>query len=94
MLLAPSITPWRARIGRQLRTSAHNPAVRLYQYDPHSFAMLDVMQYYIDLNTVTTKENAKWKLEYKMTDTYQMPNITARSLQNLVDSFKVFITSI
>jgi len=78
LFLAPSVTPG----------SAHNPGIRLVKYDRDTGKHLDLEQYYLDLEVANKDDAANWTLEYKATDVYQIRDLTATSLTQLVKKMK------
>lgn len=49
--------------------------------------MLDYSQYYLDLASANTKNEAEWQLEYNLTFYYGLTDVTPVSLHNLADRF-------
>ncbi|XP_066467251.1 cyclic GMP-AMP phosphodiesterase SMPDL3A [Tiliqua scincoides] len=76
LFVAPAVTPV-----KDLREiDSNNPGVRLYQYDPFSFSVLDLWQFYLNLTEANMKKKASWKLEYVMTKVYGIENLKPESL--------------
>ena len=88
MLLAPSVTPWRARIPGNRLSAARNPGIRLVKMTPDYTRLLDVEQYYLSLTEANEQRVDEWKLEYSFQKTYNMTDATTASLQGLLDEFK------
>ena len=88
MLLAPSLTPWRARIPGNRLTAARNPGIRLVKMTPDYTRLLDVEQYYLPLTKANKHSVDKWKREYSFQKTYNMKDATTESLHCLLDEFK------
>ena len=63
---------------------AHNPGIRLVKYDRDTGKHLDLEQYYLDLEMANKDGAANWTLEYRATDVYQIGDLTATSLTQLV----------
>ena len=95
MLISPSVTPWRARIGNGIVAAAHNPGVRKITYDRYKLHLVDIEQFWLDL--IDANENqeqaAVWKSLYKFRTAYGVRNITAVSLHGLLEDFKQFGSS-
>ena len=69
MLIAPSVTPWRARVTPTIIKQARNPALRVLQYNRRNGEITDIEQYYVDLtkaNEEGRKENTKFDLGHLM----------------------------
>ena len=88
MLLAPSLTPWRARITGNRLTAARNPGIRLVKMTSDYTRLLDVEQYYLPLTEANKQKVDEWKLEYSFQKTYNMEDATTESLHGLLDEFK------
>ena len=50
--------------------------------------MLDYRQYYLDLNASNMRNAAEWLSEYNLTDYYELNEVSANELHNLVESFQ------
>ena len=88
MLVAPSVTPWRARIPGNRLTPARNPGIRRVMMTSDYTRLLDVEQYYLPLAEANARGVDEWKLEYSFTKNYGLKDTTTASLQTLLDDFK------
>ena len=88
MLVAPSVTPKRAKLTEEIVKQARNPGLRAIKYDTSTFTILDIEQYYINLDEANSIGEATWKLEYSMANEYGLQNITAESINELIGKFK------
>ena len=61
MFMAPAVTPWKSTLAV---VGANNPAVRLYSYNRTTGAIIDYVQYFMDLKLSTKAERAIWGVEY------------------------------
>ncbi|XP_067657506.1 acid sphingomyelinase-like phosphodiesterase 3b [Haliotis asinina] len=87
MFMAPSLTPWRYKNGDEA-SDMHNPAIRLVKYNQQTGVPLDIHQYYMDL-TVSNRNNASdWKLEYKASEAYGQSDLSAVSVDNIIQALK------
>ena len=75
---APSVTPFYNDAG------FHNPAVRLVKYDRQTGKHLEIDQYYLDLDKANEDTSRAWELEYNSRVDYNLPDVTAESMWNLV----------
>ncbi|XP_069705209.1 cyclic GMP-AMP phosphodiesterase SMPDL3A [Periplaneta americana] len=83
MFLAPAVSPKRTPSG------ANNPGLRLYKFDTDTGQVLDYRQYYLDLTLANQRDVAEWQIEYNLTDYYDLNEVSAQELHNLVESFAV-----
>ncbi|XP_018598045.1 cyclic GMP-AMP phosphodiesterase SMPDL3A [Scleropages formosus] len=83
VFVTPAVTP----IKDASEPYSNNPGVRLYKYDPRSFGMLDVVQYFLNLTEANEERKADWKLEYVMTEAFDINDVEPQSLQKLARSF-------
>ena len=83
MLVTPSVTPWRARVGPSYVANAHNPAIRKIMFDEDTYELTDVVQYYLDLPQADDVD-AEWQELYKYSELYGVSKVDAQSLHNLV----------
>ncbi|KAL4649111.1 acid sphingomyelinase-like phosphodiesterase 3a [Arapaima gigas] len=83
LFVTPAVTP----IKNAREPYSNNPGVRLYKYDPQSFAMLDVVQYFLNLTEANEEQKANWKLEYTMTEVFDIKDVEPQSLLKLAKSF-------
>jgi hypothetical protein len=91
MFTAPSVTPWRARESDNVLGNAHNPGIRKVLFDEYDGHLVDIEQYYLDLPTANQKKDAQWLRLYTFRALYVgVSNITAPSLHQLVENFKVY----
>ncbi|XP_060581958.1 acid sphingomyelinase-like phosphodiesterase 3b [Ruditapes philippinarum] len=87
LFIAPSVTPWRFQI-LSLKETPHNPGVRLIKYDRQTGKQLDIYQYYMDLNAANTIGYVNWTLGYQATVFYNIPDITAPSMEALATKMR------
>ena len=60
-----------------------NPSFRIMTYDRDTGDIIDIDQYYMDL----TSNNPTWSLEYRATSSYEIPDLSPGSLDELVNRF-------
>ena len=87
LLVAPSVTPWRARIYADIRAGAHNPGVRKLYYNTDDGRISDIDQYYLSLPDANDLGTAVWEKLYSYTDAYGIDDVTASSLHELMTWF-------
>ncbi|NXY87109.1 ASM3B phosphodiesterase, partial [Alcedo cyanopectus] len=83
MFLAPGVTPWKTTLPG-VTNGANNPGIRVVDYDPATLQVLDMVTYYLNL----TRANAgspRWEQEYRLTEAFQVPDGSARSLQMVLE---------
>uniref|UniRef100_A0A8C2VQ13 Cyclic GMP-AMP phosphodiesterase SMPDL3A n=1 Tax=Chinchilla lanigera TaxID=34839 RepID=A0A8C2VQ13_CHILA len=85
LFVSPAITPVR----NVLEKETNNPGIRLFQYKPRDYTLLDMSQYYLNLTEANLKGESDWKLEYALTQTYGVEDLRPRSLYRLVKQFAV-----
>ncbi|XP_029799970.1 acid sphingomyelinase-like phosphodiesterase 3a [Suricata suricatta] len=85
LFVAPAVTPVKS-VSEAL---TNNPGVRLFQYDPHDYKLLDMLQYYLNLTEANLKGESDWKLEYVLTQTYDIGDLQPQGLQALAKQFAV-----
>ncbi|VCX30452.1 unnamed protein product [Gulo gulo] len=85
LFVAPAVTPVKSVLQKQ----TNNPGVRLFQYDPHDYKLLDMLQYYLNLTDANLKGESDWKLEYVLTQTYSIEDLQPESLYGLAKQFAV-----
>ncbi|XP_078611064.1 acid sphingomyelinase-like phosphodiesterase 3b [Branchiostoma floridae x Branchiostoma japonicum] len=84
MLLAPAVTPWMTTLSG---VGANNPGIRLVSYDKTTGDLMDVNQYYSNLALANMQGSPLWGHEYSLKQTFNLPDVSPASLQNLLDSF-------
>ena len=89
MLIAPSVSPWRAYLGPGNVKEARNPALRAIKYDTTTLQIIDIEQYYVNLTAANLQGEATWLLEYSYSDSYGVENVGAVAMHNLLTEFKV-----
>ena len=88
ILVAPSVTPWRARVTPTIIKQARNPALRSIKYDRTTLELLDISQYYVNLTQANLEGNAQWELEYSFTDSYGVDDVSPESIQELLSELQ------
>ncbi|KAH3787782.1 acid sphingomyelinase-like phosphodiesterase 3b [Dreissena polymorpha] len=87
IFIAPSVTPWRYVIPNEIGP-AHNPGIRLVEYDRTTGRPLDITQYYLDLKTANQNATDNWEVEYEAKKDYEIPDLTAATLAKLASKIK------
>ncbi|KAF7254311.1 Acid sphingomyelinase-like phosphodiesterase 3a [Varanus komodoensis] len=85
VFVVPAVTP----VKHLFVEDSNNPGVRLYQYDPFSYNLLDLWQFYLNLTEANMKNESVWKLEYVMTKAYEIKDLTPESLYEMAQKFSV-----
>ncbi|XP_037376237.1 acid sphingomyelinase-like phosphodiesterase 3a [Talpa occidentalis] len=83
LFVAPAVTP----VKSVLQKETNNPGVRLFQYNPRDYKLLDILQYYLNLTDANLKGNANWKLEYILTQSYDIKDLQPKNVYGLVKQF-------
>ncbi|EHB03974.1 Acid sphingomyelinase-like phosphodiesterase 3a [Heterocephalus glaber] len=83
LFVSPAVTPVR----NVLEKETNNPGVRLFQYNPGDYTLLDMLQYYLNLTEANLKGESNWKLEYSLTQTYGVGDLRPQSLYGLAKQF-------
>uniref|UniRef100_A0A8C5IQN2 Sphingomyelin phosphodiesterase acid like 3B n=1 Tax=Junco hyemalis TaxID=40217 RepID=A0A8C5IQN2_JUNHY len=87
MFLAPGVTPWKTTLPG-VSNGANNPAIRVVDYDQDTLQVLDMVTYYLNLtraNTMGSAEFPEWEEEYRLTETFQVPDGSAGSMQRVLE---------
>ncbi|XP_053314993.1 acid sphingomyelinase-like phosphodiesterase 3a [Spea bombifrons] len=84
VFVAPAVTPIKSASEKE----SNNPGFRLYQYDTGSYNLLDLHGYYLNLTDANLKKEPTWKLEYIMTELYQIKDLQPNSLYGLLKRFQ------
>lgn len=85
LFVAPAVTPVKGVLQKQ----TNNPGIRLFQYDLHDYKLLDMLQYYLNLTDANLKGESNWKLEYILTQTYDIEDLQPKSLYGLAKEFAI-----
>ncbi|KAF4025089.1 hypothetical protein G4228_017119 [Cervus hanglu yarkandensis] len=85
LFVAPAVTPVRSA----LEKLTNNPGVRLFQYDPRDYKLLDMLQYYLNLTDANLKGESNWKVEYNLTQAYDIEDLQPKSLYKLAKQFAI-----
>ncbi|XP_037700357.1 acid sphingomyelinase-like phosphodiesterase 3a isoform X1 [Choloepus didactylus] len=85
LFVAPAVTPVKGVLEKQ----TNNPGVRLFQYAPHDYKLLDMLQYYLNLTEANLKGESDWKLEYVLTQAYDIEDLQPKSLYGLAKQLAV-----
>ncbi|XP_048209970.1 acid sphingomyelinase-like phosphodiesterase 3a isoform X2 [Perognathus longimembris pacificus] len=83
--VAPAVTPVKGVSQKE----TNNPGVRLFQYEPGNYTLLDMLQYYLNLTEANLKGESNWKLEYILTQTYDIKDAQPLSLHGLAKQFSM-----
>ncbi|XP_074411840.1 acid sphingomyelinase-like phosphodiesterase 3b isoform X3 [Zonotrichia albicollis] len=84
MFLAPGVTPWKTTLPG-VSNGANNPAIRVVDYDQDTLQVLDMVTYYLNLTRANTMGSAEWEEEYRLTETFQVPDGSAGSMQRVLE---------
>ncbi|XP_068071540.1 cyclic GMP-AMP phosphodiesterase SMPDL3A isoform X6 [Danio rerio] len=84
IFVTPAVTP----IKSQIEPFSNNPGVRAYLYQPDSYTLLDIWQFYLNLTEANLEQRSGWKLEYIMTEAFGIDDIQPGSLQELALRFE------
>ncbi|XP_056186185.1 acid sphingomyelinase-like phosphodiesterase 3b isoform X3 [Falco biarmicus] len=90
MFLAPGVTPWKTTLPG-VNNGANNPGIRVINYDPDTLQVLDMVTYYLNLTRANMmaptweEEFPTWEEEYVLTEAFQVPDGSARSMQTVLE---------
>ncbi|NXK40978.1 ASM3B phosphodiesterase, partial [Piprites chloris] len=97
MFLAPGVTPWKTTLPG-VNNGANNPGIRVVDYDRDTLQVLDMVTYYLNLthaNTMASPWEAEfpvweaefpvWEAEYSLTEAFQVPDGSVRSMQTVLE---------
>ncbi|XP_003781891.1 acid sphingomyelinase-like phosphodiesterase 3a [Otolemur garnettii] len=85
LFVAPAVTP----VKNVKEKQTNNPGVRLYQYDPYNYKLLDMLQYYLNLTEANLQGKSNWKLEYILTQSYGIKDLQPESLYGLAKQLAI-----
>lgn len=85
LLVAPSVTPWRYKLSSGAVGPPHDPSVRLVTYDRDTGKHLDLEQLRLDLSRSSQPGGDTFSQLYKFTQKYNVPDLSAVSLEKLVN---------
>lgn len=83
--MAPAVTP----VKNVLEKLTNNPGIRLFQYDPRDYKLVNMLQYYLNLTDANLKGESNWKLEYNLTQTYDIEDLQPKNLYGLAKQFAI-----
>lgn len=63
---------------------ATNPSVRLLEFDPSTYALVDMLTYTADLHQANVHGTLNWTLEYSTRDTFKMPDLSPEGFNTFV----------
>uniref|UniRef100_A0A8C1MAU9 Sphingomyelin phosphodiesterase acid like 3A n=1 Tax=Cyprinus carpio TaxID=7962 RepID=A0A8C1MAU9_CYPCA len=84
IFVTPAVTP----IKSLLEPYSNNPGVRAYLYHPENYGLLDIWQFYLNLTEANLEQKSDWKLEYIMTEAFDIDDIQPHSLHELALRFE------
>ncbi|KFW97060.1 Acid sphingomyelinase-like phosphodiesterase 3b, partial [Phalacrocorax carbo] len=90
MFVAPGVTPWKTTLPG-VNNGANNPGIRVIDYDVDTLEVLDMVTYYLNLtraNMVASTQEEElptWEEEYRLTEAFQVPDGSARSMQTVLE---------
>eukprot|EP01027_Heterolobosea_sp_BB2_P017299 GEZU01024521.1.p1 GENE.GEZU01024521.1~~GEZU01024521.1.p1 ORF type:complete len:331 (+),score=104.42 GEZU01024521.1:157-1149(+) len=81
-LLSPSITPWYNNHSNSqgFNTPPNNPGIRIYEYSPQDYSLLNYHQFWTDLKSDNEAGQITWKLEYTATEAYNIEDLSVDSM--------------
>lgn len=85
VFVAPAVTPVKGVSQKE----TNNPGVRLFQYKPGDYTLLDMLQYYLNLTEANLKGESNWTLEYVLTQAYGIEDLQPKSLYGLSKQFAI-----
>ncbi|XP_074161732.1 acid sphingomyelinase-like phosphodiesterase 3b [Sminthopsis crassicaudata] len=83
MFLAPGVTPWKTTLPG-VNNGANNPGIRVWDYDPVTLQLQDMVTYYLNL-TQANLQAPTWDKEYRLTEAFQARDGSAASMQQVLD---------
>ncbi|XP_023652984.1 cyclic GMP-AMP phosphodiesterase SMPDL3A [Paramormyrops kingsleyae] len=83
VFVTPALTPIRSAA----EPYSNNPGLRVYEYDPQEFTIVDLFQYFLNLTEANREKRPDWRLEYTMTKAFHMKDVRPQSLLRLAESF-------
>ncbi|KAF6345681.1 sphingomyelin phosphodiesterase acid like 3B [Rhinolophus ferrumequinum] len=79
MFLTPGVTPWKTTLPGVVN-GANNPGIRVFEYDRATLNLQNMMTYFMNLSQANARGEARWELEYRVTEAYGVPDAGARSM--------------
>ncbi|XP_042636210.1 acid sphingomyelinase-like phosphodiesterase 3b [Orycteropus afer afer] len=84
MFLTPGVTPWKTTLPGVVNGS-NNPGIRVIEYDRATLSLKDVVTYFMNLSQANTQGTPDWKLEYRLTNAYRIPDVGPGSMHTALD---------
>ncbi|XP_066573829.1 acid sphingomyelinase-like phosphodiesterase 3b isoform X2 [Amia ocellicauda] len=78
MFLTPGITPWKTTLPG-VENGANNPGIRVFEYDPDTLLVKDIVTYYLNL-TYANLARARWEKEYRLCESFRVPDASPASM--------------
>ncbi|XP_006631446.3 acid sphingomyelinase-like phosphodiesterase 3b [Lepisosteus oculatus] len=82
MFLAPGITPWKTTLPG-VKNGANNPGIRVFEYDPSTLLVQDMVTYYLDL-TRANLAGARWEKEYRLSEAFRSPSASPAAMHGVL----------
>ena len=83
LMLSPALSPWETTLSGVMGGTGNNPSLRLVQYDRLTGSVLNILQYWLNLTQANMDRRADWQEEYNAVEYYNIPNLSAQSLDKL-----------
>lgn len=80
----PTVVSYLAPAGAPL---SQNPGFRSYQYDRATFEILDLTQYYVDLDKANAEQKITWEREYSAKEYFGMESLKPEAWEQLHQQF-------
>ncbi|XP_030638672.1 acid sphingomyelinase-like phosphodiesterase 3b [Chanos chanos] len=82
MFLTPGVTPWKTTLPGVVN-GANNPGIRVFEYDPNTLVVKDMVTYYLNL-TYANLAQARWEKEYRLTEAFQVSDASTASMHGVL----------
>uniref|UniRef100_A0A8C5NZH4 Acid sphingomyelinase-like phosphodiesterase 3b n=1 Tax=Jaculus jaculus TaxID=51337 RepID=A0A8C5NZH4_JACJA len=79
MFLTPGVTPWKTTLP-EVVNGANNPGIRVFEYDQATLSLQDMVTYFLNLSQANAQDSPHWRLEYRLTEAYQVRDAGAGSM--------------
>uniref|UniRef100_A0A8D3D0Z2 Sphingomyelin phosphodiesterase acid like 3B n=1 Tax=Scophthalmus maximus TaxID=52904 RepID=A0A8D3D0Z2_SCOMX len=83
MFLSPGVTPWKTTLPGVV-DGANNPGIRVFEYDPQTLLVKDVVTHYLNL-TYANVARGRWEKEYRLTESFRVPDASPASMHQVLE---------
>ncbi|KAL4657543.1 acid sphingomyelinase-like phosphodiesterase 3b-like [Arapaima gigas] len=83
VFITPGITPWKTTLPG-VENGANNPGIRIFDYDPSTLLVKDMVTYYLNL-TYSNMAWERWEKEYRLSEAFLVPDASPSSMHTVLE---------